>query len=441
MASAKDKADLRQKVKQLLEESKERVIFNSFWGLYKQRYDNLPNPQTFKVNKRSELFQFCEEICEVETYKGKKFVILKKGLPSSDKKQAASAKKGDKKKEKSKSPAEGNGAIEVLYNRLEEVRVSDSPASKAQNTVSMAGRSRSVYDTFYEEDQRGFSRATHRLPHSSRDNSGHRNAEPSRNFNQNRDRSNSGRSSESPSGASARGQFGTPQGKHQQSADELLNFHYPALGAQPVTRSSPFPQQQQYRSRPRMQVAKEEVNSVAEDCIDRISEAKEFVSLERIEKLILQHYNIESLDNLGIRKVENISCVNEHLRKMCKVNAYIQAFVKVRSIATVHELHESMKDFVTEKNDFETLKVGPFIKLPLVYEFFKVPQDKEILEITTADLMEHLRCYLTEKELWTSRGVQVEQFMEFLVEKYAVESPYELGVRLRSMPLTMQVGN
>ena len=74
---------------------------------------------------------------------------------------------------------------------------------------------------------------------------------------------------------------------------------------------------------------KDQVNAVAVDCIERLSEAKEYVSMERIEKLLLQHYNVERLGDMGIRQLEHLDSVRELLMRQRKVNAYIQAFGKV----------------------------------------------------------------------------------------------------------------
>jgi hypothetical protein len=79
-------------------------------------------------------------------------------------------------------------------------------------------------------------------------------------------------------------------------------------------------------------VTRQQVNSAAEDCIDRLAAAKEYVSLQRIENLLLQHFEAKSIHDLNLRYIDELSCVNEHLRMECKVNTYIQNFVKVSDI-------------------------------------------------------------------------------------------------------------
>jgi len=76
----------------------------------------------------------------------------------------------------------------------------------------------------------------------------------------------------------------------------------------------------------------------------------------------------------------------------------------------------------------------------MVYEFFKVPQTVTIpCEITTADIMEYIRRWLTENNLWTNRQAKLEDLMNYIVEKRGVSDAYELGIRICSIPLAVGV--
>ena len=200
------------------------------------------------------------------------------------------------------------------------------------------------------------------------------------------------------------------------------------------------PQHIPQRHPPRNFVSKEQLGRVAEDAIDRLAESGEYVSLEHIETLILQHFEATNLRDLGVHRVENIQIVNQHMRHQCKLNAYIQAFVRVRSIATIHELKQNLGDYLVPGKQYDELKMGPLQKQPLIYEFFKFPENSEIPQLTTGDLLEHLRGYLTENDAWTKR-VEVEEFLTYLTQKCNVDSPYDLGVRLRSVPLATSVSD
>ena len=123
-----------------------------------------------------------------------------------------------------------------------------------------------------------------------------------------------------------------------------------------------------------------------------------------------------------------------------QINASIQSFVKVRAIGTLHELHESLAT-LEGKTEFREHNLGPLVKQPLIYDFFKFPYDKEdsdIPPITTMDIIEVLRRFLSETDSWRKK-VKLEDFMAHVMKFYNVESPYELGIRIESVGLGISV--
>jgi hypothetical protein len=184
---------------------------------------------------------------------------------------------------------------------------------------------------------------------------------------------------------------------------------------------------------------KDQIDNVAQECIEILAESNCYVSSERIEKLLLQRFQARSLCDIGPRYIDQIGCVNEHNRLIAKVNAHIQAFMKVRCICTLHELKDCLKEYAVAKDNFSKLNIGPLQRLPIVYQMFKFPTDfEEIPEITTLDILEHLRNYLTKKNKWTER-IDLHDFMEYLVEEYDADDAFQLGVRIRSLALGVQV--
>ena len=181
------------------------------------------------------------------------------------------------------------------------------------------------------------------------------------------------------------------------------------------------------------------VESIAKECIEALADANEFVSPERVEKLLLQRFGVHSVRVLGFPFADKITCINEANRMICKINAYIYAFVKTRSMCTLYELRECLREFVPNKEDFSKLKLGPIQRFPVVFEQFRFPPDQEIIpEIHSTDLLEHFRNYMSKKNLWTSR-LELEDFMNYLVEVFSADNAYYLGVRIRSLPLAAQV--
>lgn len=184
-----------------------------------------------------------------------------------------------------------------------------------------------------------------------------------------------------------------------------------------------------------------QLETCAQECIELLAESNNYVSQERIQALLLQRCNIQSLQGMGLRRIDELSCVKEHNRAIAKVNAYVQAFLKVRSICTLHELKYCLRECDPQKTDFNNLNLGPMQQLPIIYEYFKFPTDmEEIPVITTVDILEHLRNYLTQNSKWSEK-VDLTQFMEYLVPQYEADNAYQLGIRISSVALAIQVCN
>ncbi|XP_076112450.1 uncharacterized protein LOC143080482 isoform X2 [Mytilus galloprovincialis] len=182
-----------------------------------------------------------------------------------------------------------------------------------------------------------------------------------------------------------------------------------------------------------------QLETCAQECIELLAESNNYVSQERIQMLLLQRCNIPSLQVVGHRRIEELSCVKEHNRAIARVNAYVQAFFKERSICTLHELKYCLRECDPAKTDFNNLNLGPMQRLPIIYEYFKFPTDMEdIPAITTVDILEHLRNYLTRNSKWSEK-VDLTQFMEYLVPQYEADNAYQLGIRISSVALAIQV--
>jgi len=67
-----------------------------------------------------------------------------------------------------------------------------------------------------------------------------------------------------------------------------------------------------------------------------------------------------------------------------------------------------------------------------------VPLDADICEITTADVIEYLRNYLSANNLWTTK-IELEKFLQYVMDTRSLLSPYELGLRISSPALAIQV--
>lgn len=462
---------LKLKVEAVLADSEDGVKVNSFWNDFKTKHRELPDPKHFGFQKRTDLLNcFSDSFVTVENSKGEKLMKLRFGNQTSESSSSSSgaervskasrsvhldpgriAETASTKPVQAKSKPETNPAALIKSTNQEEV-VSDTMSRKLPGN--------DFYGRYYggRQDagpyQRGNQPPQHvpyqgtqipgnMLPTNSGANYyGHTPAPHTRPpFNYPFQTMSQTASWNIPASPNVASQSRNPN--VNQSNSILIEDDFPVVGsagaskntAVSAQKSSPAP-----KSNKRMHFTRDQMNTVAEDCIERLSESKDYVSLERIKKLFLQHYTVESLDQLGLRNLEELKCVYDHIRMECKVNLYIQMFVKTRAICTVCELGECLREFAPNHQDFETVRLGPLIKLPMVYEQFLSPPDKDICEIRTAEILEYLRGYLTENNLWTDNKASLEEFLTYMMKKRGLSTPFELGVRIKSLPLAIQVG-
>lgn len=65
-----------------------------------------------------------------------------------------------------------------------------------------------------------------------------------------------------------------------------------------------------------------QLEGVAQDCIDILAETGDFVSPDRVFRLLLDRFQVRNLRDLqvpGIQFPYQIECINQHERMLCKV--------------------------------------------------------------------------------------------------------------------------
>jgi hypothetical protein len=109
----------------------------------------------------------------------------------------------------------------------------------------------------------------------------------------------------------------------------------------------------------------------------------------------------------------------------------------VRSVCTLHELDRYLATLYPDSRTYEDLKLGPLVKHPLVYEYFKFPQNLDPPEITTLMIMRYLKNFMN-KEGWIHK-VDMQAFLKYLQEQKNCETFYELGLKIDSLGLVIKV--
>ncbi|XP_041077227.1 protein NO VEIN-like isoform X2 [Polyodon spathula] len=186
----------------------------------------------------------------------------------------------------------------------------------------------------------------------------------------------------------------------------------------------------------RRRVNVEEANALATEFIRAIASDGEHVTIVKVISRICRHLRIPALKRYGIIPQRDLPAVKELSRTLREVNIFIEAFEAVRTVCTLHEIGQCLAGLKNKKH-FEELELGPLCKLPLIYKMFKVPstlKDEDIREIETVDILKSLCAYMREHRAYRSK-VDLAEFMQFMVDQYNCDSPYELGIRIHSIAL------
>ncbi|XP_033896948.3 uncharacterized protein LOC117424580 isoform X3 [Acipenser ruthenus] len=188
----------------------------------------------------------------------------------------------------------------------------------------------------------------------------------------------------------------------------------------------------------RRRVSVEEANALATEFIRAIASDGEHVTIEKVISRICRHLRIPALQRCGIIPQRDLPAVKELSRTLREINIFIEAFEAVRTVCTLHEIGQCLAGLKNKKH-FEELELGPLCKLPLIYKMFKVPstmKDEDIREIETVDILKSLRAYMREQRAYRSK-VDLAEFMQFVMDQYNCNSPYELGIRIQSVALSV----
>ena len=276
----KEVQSLREAVVSLLVDYHGQLNLSAFWNNFQSKFGSLPDVRKYKLPKKTgrlELLKLLSSSCEIfGTGKNQTVKLLHNG------KQNSSVRN-------TQAPARKEDLSQLLQEQLDIAQMSHRPQHRAQhgqdsypnpfmppNQPNLYPPQRNFYDNFYEQ--------------------GNQNAAQHGNqaFFQN-----------------------TPQPYQNMPPNRGHNTQHGNYGNHGNRRAA--------NRGPQVSVTKEQLENVAADCIQQLAESKEYVSPERIEKLILQHYKIQSISQLeGIRDISHITAVHEHNRKLSKVHKFIQ---------------------------------------------------------------------------------------------------------------------
>ncbi|XP_061665744.1 uncharacterized protein wu:fj29h11 isoform X2 [Syngnathoides biaculeatus] len=175
------------------------------------------------------------------------------------------------------------------------------------------------------------------------------------------------------------------------------------------------------------------LSSLMEDVIRDLAGEGELVTKEKVISRACMLMQLTSKESEMINP-RSIQALNDLQYLVKEITMYIQSTEAMTSVCTLYELGQSLAALKNKKR-YEELNLGPLCKLPLIHRMFKIDsntKDDDIPQIETVDILKQLRNY---RRRSTKPIVDLADFMKHLADHYKCESPYELGIRIRSLGL------
>ncbi|KAG7028754.1 hypothetical protein SDJN02_09935, partial [Cucurbita argyrosperma subsp. argyrosperma] len=177
-------------------------------------------------------------------------------------------------------------------------------------------------------------------------------------------------------------------------------------------------------------------NAVAEAHSDLLV-AKESISAWKVSQSALSILQVDSWDSLGVR-MQEIDALHRLIAMEGKINSFIHCFVGVRRITTLYELEKAIckNEGV---NQFEELRLGPFLRHPLVLHYFSVNSEvTEVFNIKSEEIVTLLSKFM-DVDACRNKDITVEDFLDFISRKRSIKKREMLGIRVQNLGMHISV--
>ncbi|XP_022924460.1 uncharacterized protein LOC111431955 isoform X2 [Cucurbita moschata] len=163
----------------------------------------------------------------------------------------------------------------------------------------------------------------------------------------------------------------------------------------------------------------------------------ESISAWKVSQSALSILQVDSWEYLGFR-MQEVDALHRLIVMEGKINSFIHCFVGVRRITTLYELEKAIcKD--ERVKQFEELRLGPFLRHPLVLHYFSVNSEvNEVFKIKSEEII----CYLLEfmdVDACRNKNIMVEDFLDFISRKRSVTKKEMLGIRVQNLETHISV--
>ena len=184
------------------------------------------------------------------------------------------------------------------------------------------------------------------------------------------------------------------------------------------------------------------INEVAAKQIVLLHDEGQLVRWNDVVWRILTYFRVQDLGNLGVKRADQINCIDNLIRTQNKINVYLDAYAYWQALGTLFELEKDLAHLFC-KNDYNELLLGPIEKQPKIEELFRLKRirNEQIKkDIRSTDVLKYLDQYMTQESAWkTENEINSEEFLKFIAKQVHVKNIYQLGIRIKSVYLARNV--
>ena len=180
------------------------------------------------------------------------------------------------------------------------------------------------------------------------------------------------------------------------------------------------------------------MNLKLSEIILTIHKSNEFVSRERVQKELFEHYRVTSLRDLRVNILNLTPLINLTTRQK-DVIFYMQVFEQVFNLCTLYDAGDLLARLL-KVDTYEDAHLGPLDKNPDVQRVFKYSPsdaDQPIPKLKTGEVIERFMAF---QQGHRGRAkISFEDFLDYLVDATGLNKREELGIFCRSFPFLVQV--
>ncbi|KAJ3681637.1 hypothetical protein LUZ60_014210 [Juncus effusus] len=207
-----------------------------------------------------------------------------------------------------------------------------------------------------------------------------------------------------------------------------LTVSHPNPNPNPNSNPGASTQQRNPSSQSQQWLLKKAINLASKAHEDLLSKG-ESVSGCKVARSVLSDLDADSWESLGIQ-MKDVKPLQQIFQIEGRVNDFVNCYVLSRNIQSLHDLESSLCKSEGVSN-FQDLRLGPFLKQPIIARHFSFPSTlQKAVKITTEEIV---RSFVELKEERGRDKVLPSQLVEFIAKKWDVAEPDRLGVRMKNL--------